>query len=436
MLTLQDQLLLSEFLEQVQDKIRGHFSDTYSVVAEIASLSGARHMYFELIEKEGGQIKAKCRANLWAFNRYRVIGHFQNVTRETLKPGMKVLLRVQAEFHVQYGFSLNIVDIDPSYSLGEFERIKQETIKQLAADGLIDLNKELELPFVLNRLAIVTSATAAGYQDFIKQLENNVYAYTFNCQLFECLVQGEKAPESIIDALNRVEMDKQGFDAIILIRGGGSVIDLSCFDDYELNTIIAQSTYPVLTGIGHDRDVSVADRVAHTQLKTPTATAEFIIDHNSSFEQDVLDAGGEIANLVQQIIEQKSYGLEGAIQSLRSESQMLLYQNEKKVEAALSKLEMNTQKSITQNEKLLDVMVSKLKLALKSSLSQKVSILQQLETTLELINPMRILEKGYTLTLKNSIAVKPTEISIGDEIETVGKDFILKSTVTSKAKNG
>lgn len=429
---MQDQLLLSEFLEQVQDQIRDHFSETYSVVAEIASLSGARHMYFELIEKEGNQIKAKCRANLWAFNRYRVIGHFQNVTRETLKPGMKVLLRVQAEFHVQYGFSLNIVDIDPSYSLGEFERIKQETIKQLEADGLIDVNNEFELPWVLNRLAIVTSATAAGYQDFMKQLESNVYGYAFDCELFECLVQGEQAPASIIDALNRVEMNKKGFDAIILIRGGGSVIDLSCFDDYELNTIIAQSTYPVLTGIGHDRDFSVADRVAHTHLKTPTAVAEFIIDHNSNFEQNVLDAGAEIANLVQQIIEQKSYDLDSAIQSLRAESQMLLHQNELKVEAALSKLEMNTQKSITQKEKALDGLLSKVQLATKSSLNNDASKLQKLETTLELINPFKILEKGYTLTLKDGKQIAANDVEVGDEIETRGKDFVLKSTVFEK----
>ncbi|MGB0431918.1 MAG: exodeoxyribonuclease VII large subunit, partial [Bacteroidia bacterium] len=270
---MQKQILLSDFLEQVQDQIRGHFSETYSVVAEIASMSGSRHLYFELIEKDGAKIKAKCRANLWAFNRARVIGHFQNITRETLKQGMKVLLRVQADFHVQYGFSLTIVDIDPSYSLGEFERLKQETLRQLESDGLLEINKELELPLVIKRLAIITSATAAGYQDFEKHLNKNIYGYTFTSQLYECLVQGEKAPESIIDALNRAEKDKNGFDAIVLIRGGGSVIDLSCFDDYELNTIIAQSTYPVLTGIGHDRDVSVADKVAHTQLKTPTAVA-------------------------------------------------------------------------------------------------------------------------------------------------------------------
>lgn len=427
---MNEQWSLSEFLEQVQSEIREKFEGTYSVVAEIASMSGSRHLYFELIEKEGGQMKAKCRANLWAFNRYRVIGHFERTTRETLKTGMKVLLRVQADFHVQYGFSLTIVDIDPSYSLGEFERLKQETIDSLKVDGFLEMNKVLDVPLVLNRLAIVTSETAAGYQDFMKHLTANAWGYTFNSTLFPCLVQGERAPESIRAALDAVEMDRKGFDAIVLIRGGGSVIDLSCFNDYELNVHLAQSSYPVFTGIGHDRDVSVADLVAHTQLKTPTAVAEFIVQHNALFEQQINQTSTALQDHVFWMLEQEgntvSQQSEEIVRSVSLMSERELHHLEQKVLRMENACLRSVQDELGQ--------LSQLKKGLFASTSaylQRAQLqLERNEVQVKGHDPDMLLKRGYTLTLKNGKKVDLSEVKIGDELETVGKNIRIKSTVT------
>lgn len=290
-------------------------------MAEIASLSGSRHLYLELIEKKQETVVAKCRANIWYTNANRILTHFQMITRETLKPGMKVLLNVKVDFHVQYGFSLSITDIDPSFSLGEFERIKQQTIEQLEADGLLEMNKHLELPTVIQNIAVVTSATAAGYQDFLNELHQNRYEYGFKTTLFPALVQGEKAPESLINAINEVEKSQKPFDALVIIRGGGSVIDLSCFDDFEFNYQLAQSTIPILAGIGHDRDQSVTDLVAHTSLKTPTAVAQFCVDHNAMFDGFLLNATNTLVQTVENELDYRKTELDSAIQRLRRGSQ-------------------------------------------------------------------------------------------------------------------
>lgn len=426
---MKDALQLSEFLEEIQHEIRTQFAGEYAVVAEIASMSGSRHLYFELIEKADGKILAKCRANLWAFNRYRVVGHFEKMTRETLKTGMKVLLKVKAEFHIQYGFSLTINEIDPSYSLGEFERLKQETIAKLETDGLLQLNKLQELPLVLNKLAVVSSETAAGYQDFVQQLFENPFGYTFDTTLFPCLVQGENAPESILNALNEVERSAKPFDAIILIRGGGSVIDLSCFDDYQLNFNLAQSSYPVLTGIGHDRDQSVADMVAHTFLKTPTATAEFIVNHNASFEQQQLNRGAAILELAQLQLNHKS----DRLQALGAEIQTLvkgqLYQGGYLLQEKESNLEYRARQVVRSKAHDLNEKVLTLSSNLKIGFSKAVMTIDQMEQRLQLLKPERLFARGYSLTLKNGKPIQKDDLKPGDEITTIGKDYELLSEI-------
>lgn len=426
---MNDALQLSEFLEQIQNEIRTQFSDEYAVVAEIASMSGSRHLYFELIEKEAGKILAKCRANLWAFNRYRVIGHFERTTRETLKAGMKVLIKVKAEFHIQYGFSLTIIEVDPSYSLGEFERLKQETLQKLEAEGLLELNKMQELPLVLKSLAIVSSETAAGYQDFIQQLKENPYGYSFSTTLFPCLVQGEQAPESILNALNQIERKPNRFDAIVLIRGGGSVIDLSCFDDYELNFNLAQSSYPVLTGIGHDRDQSVADLVAHTFLKTPTAVAEFIVNHNAGFEQSMLDGASQIAEMAQLRLGNWSEQLQykGAqIQSLVRET---IYQNKYVLQDQGARLNHGAKKVIQDHKHDLREKLSSMESAIHIAFSKASMELDRKEQEVNLMNPVHLFERGYTLTLKDGLPIQKDKLRAGDEITTLGKDYEILSEI-------
>ena len=420
---------LSEFLEQVQSEIREKFQETYSVVAEIASMSGTRHMYFELVEKQGGKIMAKCRANLWAFNRFRVIGHFERMTRESLKKGMKVLFRVQPDFHIQYGFSFTIVDIDPSYSLGEFERIKQETIRALAKDGLLELNKHLELPLVMNRLAIVTSETAAGYQDFRQHLYNNPWTYHFEATLFPCLVQGEKAPESIIAALDQVEMDKRGFDAIVLIRGGGSVIDLSCFDDYNLNFHLAQSSYPVITGIGHDQDESVADLVAHTHLKTPTAVAEYIVNHNALFEDELLRTGNVILQICAELVNTAGDRLDNCQRDLMYLSRESSSIAERQLERLIGDIQHLARTCLYQKKNDIELqrhlVLNKAQQCIKDGLME----LTRMETQIAQNDPVTLFRKGYALTLREGKRVDLSDLKVGDRIQTLGENISITSTI-------
>ncbi|MBI1183336.1 exodeoxyribonuclease VII large subunit [bacterium] len=428
---MEEALKLSEFLEQIQEQVRSTFADTYSVVAEIASLSGSRHLYFELIEKEAGQICAKTRANLWAFNRFRVVGHFENVTRESLKAGMKVLFRVQPEFHLQYGFSLTIVDIDPSYSLGEFERIKQETIEQLKADGLLEMNKALPLPRVLHKLAIITSATAAGYGDFMKQLNHNTYGYTLHTVLFPCLVQGEKAPESIMAALDKVEMQANDFDAVVLIRGGGSVIDLSCFDDYQLNFTLAQTSYPVLTGIGHDRDESVADLVAHTGLKTPTAVAEFIINHNALFEGAIEALGRDIYYEANSYLDTETEKNNKLAVRLKTETQNLVHNQALILGSQKEKLRNRSDKALQQQETLLERELIQLNMQVKLQLQQAETLLLHAEQKCELLDPKRIFALGYSMSMVNGLPLGKAKVEVGQTLETTNGKQTLLSNITN-----
>ncbi len=278
-------------MDELNLVIRSTFDATYWVVAEVANVSIAArgHMYLELVEKDQNQIVAKARANLWSYKKKQIISSFEEVTKQSVKTGMKLLLQLSVEFHPVYGISFQIHDIDPAYSLGELERERQETIKSLEKEGLLDFNKQYILPEVIQKIAIISSKTAAGYQDFLTQLQNNSSGYTFQSELFPSTMQGDQAGASIIKALEKVEKNKTSFDVLVIIRGGGSNLDLACFDEYELNARLAQCILPVLSGIGHERDTSVTDMVAHTRLKTPTAVAAFILDHNNQFEEQLQD---------------------------------------------------------------------------------------------------------------------------------------------------
>lgn len=400
---ISDHLSLQELLQKGQDALKTALPDSYWVVAEIASMSGSRHVYFELIEKQGERILAKCRANLWSYNATRVITHFQMITREQLKPGMKLLLNVSVDFHVQYGFSLTIQDIDPSFSLGEFERIKLETIEKLRVDGLLDMNKEVELPKVLKNLAIVSSETAAGYQDFLEQLSQNEYNLAFKTTLFPALVQGENAPQSLLQAIDAVERSTELFDALILIRGGGSVIDLSCFDDFEFNFNLAQSTLPIITGIGHERDESVSDLVAHTALKTPTAVAQFIIENNLQFLAEIEEIESDILVIAQNTLMAESRLLDSTWSSLN------LIAKSQPVNAKLQ-LEKYWQQIITKTNRLLQIETQhlqeqKFRLTAKAHLlvHNELNTLKIADSQLDSWLPENVLKRGYAIIKEQNI---------------------------------
>lgn len=300
---------LSDLMNELQMVIRSSFDQSYWVVAELANVSGSvrGHMYMELVEKSEAQIIAKARANLWSSKRQQIMAAFEDVTKETLKAGMKVLLQLGVDFHPIYGLSFQVLDIDPSYSLGELERQKQESIKRLKEEGLLDFNKQYVLAPVIQNIAIISSETAAGYQDFMNQLESNTYQYQFNTKLYPAIMQGEQAPSSIIKAIEQIDKSELLYDALVIIRGGGSNLDLACFDDYHLSARLAQSFYPVFSGIGHERDQSVVDMISHTRLKTPTAVAEHIIQYNFDFEKEIISIFSDILTHTKNRLEEEKF---------------------------------------------------------------------------------------------------------------------------------
>ncbi len=272
---------LSEFLNIVGTVLEDSFPDSYWVRAEISSLQTRNgHAYFDLVQKaeNTGILSAKTRAVCWA-NRYSSLQTmFVDKTGMSLHDGIQVLLQMTVSFHAVYGFSLNIINIDPSFTLGALQQQKQRTIKRLEEEGVIDLNKELLFPKIPRRIAVISSEKAAGYEDFVSQLHNNRMHFAFSVRLFPAIVQGDMAAKSIIEQLSEIYAQSDSFDCVVIIRGGGATTDMSCFDDYDLCSVCAQFPLPILAGIGHTRDNSVLDIVANQMVKTPTAAAEFLID--------------------------------------------------------------------------------------------------------------------------------------------------------------
>ncbi|NOR85987.1 MAG: exodeoxyribonuclease VII large subunit [Bacteroidales bacterium] len=361
---------LSNLMDELQLVIRSSFDQSYWVVAEVANVSSSPrgHMYMELVEKTNTQIIAKARANLWSYRKNQIIASFEDISRQSIKNGMKLMLQVSVEFHAVYGISLQILDIDPAYSLGELERQRQETINRLQQEGLLDFNKQYVLPTVIQNIAIISSETAAGYQDFINHLENNNKQYQFNPTLFPAVMQGEQAVNTIIQAFDKLEKSKTEFDVIVIIRGGGSNLDLACFDDYTLNARISQSYFPVLSGIGHERDQSVTDMVAHTRLKTPTAVADFILNYNAEFEKNMLNISASIFNTAKEILNEHFYLIERSTRVIAESSRKLLHTEENVLQQSSFQINRSSLELVHNN---------------KASLKQKISSLAYLSKSLK-----------------------------------------------------
>ena len=311
---MNERLKLSELNGLVKKSIGEAFTAPVWVIGEISELKTNRsgHCYLNLIEKEenGDAIVAQARATIWSYTFRMLRPYFESTTGQQLTEGLKVLLSVSVEFHELYGYSLNIRDIDPTYTLGDMARRRREIIARLQSEGVADMNKELELPLVPQKIAIISSGTAAGYQDFIDQLTNNPAGYHFDLKLFPAIMQGNLAETSIIGALDQIYLYEKFFDAVVIIRGGGSQADLSCFDNYNLAYYITQFPLPVITGIGHEKDDSIVDLVAHTRLKTPTAVAEFLISGVAQFDLHLDELKNSFIGIVTDLITESKNDME------------------------------------------------------------------------------------------------------------------------------
>ena len=410
----QQHITLKQLQQQIKSAVEGALPLPVWVVAEVAELkvNYSGHCYLELVEKSepkrGGSSTptAQARAVIWRSQWAMVAPYFRQQTGSELGVGMKILAKVLVSYHELYGLSLQISDIDPSYTLGEVERQKQMTIAQLKADGVWDMNREQQLPYLVQHIAVVSSAAAAGYRDFMNELRGGGYA--FRCDLYDAVVQGVAAEESICAALDEVALKQEQYDAVVLIRGGGSASDLSCFNSYRLCSYVAQFPLPVLTGIGHDKDTSVVDMVAHTPLKTPTAVAAWLVDRMERIEGWLEEMMVQLVSFVTAITKVQELKLE----RLKSELKIQAASYCQSAEARLGLL----------REQLISMIGRRLE--------REQNRLEVAQRSVEALSPKRIMELGFAVVRFGGKSLKSVaDAQSGEKIEIELNDGVIKARV-------
>lgn len=430
---MQQAISLQDLNKLIKDTLDQNLDPAYWVVGEIGEFrdSVRGHAYLDLIEKQEGEIKAKTKANIWSYSYQGIRRRFESITGNTLCGGMKILALVNVQFHEVYGLSLTIKDIDPNFTIGERAKRRQEVIDRLTSEGLINLNKQFELPTVPQKIAVISSVTAAGYGDFISQLTYNADRYNVSHELFQASMQGAETPKSIIAALDAIETEliRKPFDLIVIIRGGGAQADMDSFDDYDLAKAIAEAALPVITGIGHERDESVADLVAHTKLKTPTAVASFILSGFKDFEEKLNHQLTRMERTSRYYLQQEDRVLRDREHLLKQLINNKLniqseYLNRKLQELrSLAKYRLDVQQLNVASRKK-DVQ----KLA-KVSLEKGNTNLGHLENQLLQLDPHRILGRGYTRTELDGKPIQSQFPKSGDEIVTITSRQRITSTI-------
>ena len=413
-------LTLFELNRLVREVIECEMPNEYWVEAELSECRELRgHCYMELIEKDKQTATpiAKASAKCWASKWMVVRPYFERTTGQRLVAGMKVLLKVYPQFHEAFGFSWIVTDIDPTYTLGDMARKRQEIIRQLKEEGVFDLQKELTLPLFCQRIAVISSETAAGYGDFCNQLSNNPYGFQFETRLFPATMQGEATEQSIISALEKIYSLSLSslhaplstkFDCVVIIRGGGATSDMSGFDTLALAENVANFPLPIITGIGHDRDESILDMVSHTRVKTPTAAAALLIDHL----KEVLDVIEGAQMLVTRYAQQKLSILNSQL-SIISEAIPRLFSVVR-----------------TRQEARLDSLGQKIPMLIERRLTNECHRLEIIEEKVRSFDPQLLLKRGYSITLYNGHAVKDAKaLKAGDEIETRVEKGTIKSII-------
>ena len=335
-----DALTLHELQQRITDAVSDELSGEWWVRAEIASLStGGGHCYIDLTESADGKPVARARAVVWKYLYAHIGPYFHQVTGRELEAGMQVLLQVEVSYHALYGVTLVVQDIDPAYTVGEEALRRRRTLERLQEEGVLEMNRQLPVPDLICRVAVVSSATAAGYDDFCHELQSNEYGYTYQFTLFPALMQGEGCPDSVTAALDAVAEHAETFDLVVIIRGGGAVSDLSAFDDYRMAAHVAQFPLPVWSGIGHNRDVSVLDLVSNASWKTPTATAQAIVAHTRMAEERILALRNELDDVIKVYLERESLRLEQLAVQLPAALEGWLQRQQQRLESVCSALE-------------------------------------------------------------------------------------------------
>lgn len=385
-----ESITLFELLQQVRNAVENEVSEAVWVRAEVSEIkrNPSGHCYLTLIEKSpsGGQLRARANAIIWS-NVFRLLDPmFRRQTGSSIQAGMSVLSLARVQFTEQYGLSLIISDMDASFTLGDMEAARRQTVARLEEEGMMDMNAQLPLPVLPRRLAVITSATAAGWRDFCNHLCGNEYGFTFHLEHFPALMQGEDAPGSIISALDAISARNSEFDAVLIMRGGGSAMDLVCFDDYQLAVNVAQFPLPVLTGIGHDHDYHVVDMVAHTFVKTPTALADFILD--------------------------------------------IFAQEEYRIMSVANRLKIAVNTAAARQNAVFDNMLLRIKSAVSARFSERMQMLSALEARIRACDPAGALERGCSFILKEGRKItSSSELKGGDVIAIMLRDGIVKAII-------
>jgi len=407
-------LTLFQLHERIKRALLLNFRESLWVSAEIAQISTSRgHLYLEIIEKNenSGEVVAKARGIIWANTAIQLRNKYGSISEDILKAGVQVLLKIKPEFHENFGLSHVIEDIDPSYTIGKLELERKKAIEKLEQEGLLNLNASQILPLVVQKIAVISSPTAAGYQDFMEHLT----AYFFETTLFPVAVQGDQVVPEILLALDQIEMAKSSFDVAVIIRGGGSKMDLNAFDDLNLCRKIAITGLPVITGIGHERDQSVADLVAHTSLKTPTAVAEFLIQRNMNFESLLISK----------------------FQWIQGKSSELISLEWNMLEKLKARAELKADQSIEKHLQQISFLQKKIQQQSNFKISQTLQQLENLKHRLEISNPLHILSRGYALIKnKQQKIINFDSIEKGDEVNIWMKKGIVETEVKQKKEYG
>ena len=446
---------LSELQHEIKESISEQFPFAVWIVAEINTLTRHKsgHCYMELVQKSktSNSIIAQARATVWANKFSFISAYFESETDSVLAAGMNVMLQVTITYHEVYGLSLNVIGINPTYTIGDMERAKKEIIARLINEGVFDMNKTQSFPAVVQNIAVISSSTAAGYGDFVNHLETNTYGYHINITLFEAAMQGEQTETSILDALNRIGEEYENYDAVAIIRGGGSKNDLSWFDNYNIAYMVTQFPLPVISGIGHERDESIVDMVAHTRMKTPTAVANFIIDYNAQFEEQVDSTSSEIFDIAKDFLMSSEMYLNNMTMSImkirtllskhtercdrimseiRTGLNVRMKEEEMKINMIGNKLETSPKRLISEHESHLNGIKDLISRTTKHRIEKANEKLGFLEHRLTLNDPRTILKRGYSITrINGKVVTNDLETNDGDIMETLLYDGKVTSVV-------
>jgi exodeoxyribonuclease VII large subunit len=449
-------LTLSQLTAGITEVVEGSFPAPLWIKAEIAKLNhypASGHCYPSLVEKDKGQVKAEMRSTIWANDFMRINGNFIKITREPVKEGIQILFRAYVKFHAVYGLSLQIIDIDPSYTLGEMAREKMETIMKLKNEGLFDRNRQLELPLLPKRIAIISVKTSKGFSDFINILENNPWGYAFTCVLFPALLQGDKAVESIAGQLKVIARLADHFDAVAIIRGGGGEVGLNCYDNYLLAREVALCPLPVLSGIGHSTNETVVEMISGYNKITPTDVAYFLIQQFHNFSARVNECREKIVLLARGMVEEEKRRWGDLSRRLLLQTDNLLKLEKSTLGRATAQVISASKEIITDQKHFLGMVSARLRykpglllrekqidlknrsdwFAMRTGqlIGQQKVFLDSIGQKVQLLDPVRILKRGYSITYyKGKLMTDAADLHPGDTIVTK----LFRGAVSSEIK--